>query len=282
MAHNPISTGLQRYKAVTINPVGHSALMGTAAFGLGALGWNRATETARSLLRTPIHYMTGMSYDDFDKEVDDIKNDKKMRYIIPGSVGAGIMGLSLLFAHRPNEEWGGLLHWNAKPNGKMNSHDMGGGYGYVMPGSQNLTKTASAMNKLASDIFNYSGYVPPFDFSQQVNVPYAKQEFFTNDPFLKNDPYAMNFGKAILTSAQMQNGASNVPMGTIYDTAVDKFKTKFSLGGVMGVAAKTMFANTAARLFTTALGAVTGLSKENQDRIVEAGTWAGAIKSIIS
>ena len=93
MAHNPISTGLQRYKAVTINPVGHSALMGTAAFGLGALGWNRATETARSLLRTPIHYMTGMSYDDFDKEVDEIKNDKKMRYIIPGSVGAGIMAL---------------------------------------------------------------------------------------------------------------------------------------------------------------------------------------------
>lgn len=281
MAHNPISTGLQKYKDVTISPLGHSALMGGLAFGGGALGWNMATETARSLLRTPVHLLTGMSYKDFDKEVDDIKNDKKMRYIIPGSVGAGIMGLSLLFSYRPNEQYGGLLSWNAKPNGSDMSKGMEGGWEYTMPGSQNLAKTG-AMQKLASDIFNYGGYVPPFDFSQQINVPATKQQLFSNDPFLQNDPYTMNFGKAILSSAQIQNGAANVPMGMVYDTAVDKFKNKFSLGGVLGVTAKTMLANTAARLFTTALGAVTGLPQESQRKLVEAGTWAGAISSIIS
>lgn len=276
MKDNPISPAIQAYKTVTINPTVHSAMLGTAAFGAGTLGWDRLVETARSLLRRPVSLMTGMKMHEFDQEMDDIKNDEKLRWILPGMLGAGVLGTSLATHYRPNEEYGGLLSWNAKAK----PLDQTVYRGYIMPGSQNIKK--ASLDKLANDMFEYGGYVPQLDFSQIVDVPYTKQQFFSNDPFLQNQPYVQNFGKSILVDAQLRNGAANVPMGTIYDSAVDKFKLKFSSGGIMSTVLNTMFANSAARLFTTALGAVTGLSKEKQDKLVEAGTWAGAISSVIN
>lgn len=276
MNNNPISTATQAYKTVTMSPLGSSLLLGGVAFGAGTLGWNRLTETARALLRRPAMYMTGMTSQEFDEEVDDIKKDKKLRWLIPGALSAGVLGLSLLASHRKNEEYGGLLQWNApKRDVDPNTYR-----GYTMPGSQNV-KTAS-LQKLASDMFEYSGYVPQVDFSQIVDVPYTKQQFFSNDPFLQNQPYVQAFGKSILTDAQNRYGAANVPLGNIYDSAVNKFKDKFSFSGITNMVAKTTMANLASDLFATAVGAVTGLSKENQDKIKEIGTWAGAISSIIS
>jgi len=276
MNDNPISPALQTYKDVTINPAVNSAALGTMAFGAGTVAWDRLIETAKSLLRRPVSMMSDMTPEEFDWEMDDIKKDKKLRWLIPGALGLATAGGSLAASYRPNEEHGGLLDWN----GKAKPLNQNVWRGYIMPGSQNVKK--ASLDKLANDMFEYGGYVPELDFSQIVNVPYTKQQFFTNDPFLQNQPYVQNFGKSIVMDAMMRNGAVNVPMGMIYDSAVDKFKLKFSSGGIMSTVANTMLSNAAARLFTTALGAVTGLSKENQDRLVEAGTWAGAISSVIS
>lgn len=277
MNDNPISTFTQGYKKVTVNPIGSSALWGGVGFGTGYLGWDRGVEAARALLRRPVTWLSKMTPEEFDEEVDDIKADPKLRWIIPGALGAGIMGLGLMLSYRPNESYGGLLSWEGKPK-PLNQDTY---RNYTMPGSQNLQKSA-ALQKLSNSVFEYSGYVPDLDFSRTINAPVTKRQLFSNDPWLQNEPYVQNMGISILSDAQRRTGAVNVPMGSVYDSAVDKFKSKFSLGGIASVGAQTILANTASTLFVKALGAVTGLDEDKQKKLVELGTWAGAARAILS
>lgn len=261
MTDNPISRAAEVYRKVTINPTVNAGMQSALAFGLGALGWNRLMETTRSMFRRPVSMLTKMSPHEFDQEMEDIKNDKALRYVIPGMLGAGVVGLSLLTSYRPNEAHGGLLAWNAAPKG--------------------LTKT-SALKKLADDMFEYGGFVPQVDFSQILDAPATKQQLFSNDPWMQKDPFTQNTGIAILSDAQRRAGSSNVSMGNIYDSAADKFKTKFSLMGVTGIAAKTIFANAAANLLVNAVGAMTGIPQDTREDLISAGTWYQAAKSILT
>ena len=271
MSENPIAPVINAYKTVTINPTVNAGLQGAAAFGVGTIGWDRWMETLRSLLRRPVSYMFKMSPQEFDEEMTDIKNDKQLKYIIPGPLGAGIMGLSMLTSYRPNEAHGGLLRWNGKAK-PLNTETY---RGYIMPGSQNLTKSANSM-------FEYGGFVPQIDFSTVLDAPNTKQQLFSNDPWMQNDPFTQNTGIAIFSDAQNRAGSSNISMGNLYDSAVDKFKTKFSLQGVAGIAAKTMFANAAASLLVNAVGAMVDIPKDTREDLISAGTWYQAAKSILT
>ena len=281
MTDNPISRAAEVYRAATINPTVNAGMQGALAFGVGTIGWNRLMETSRSLLRRPVSWMTDMTPQEFDQEMEDIKNDKRMRYIIPGALAAGIMGLSLLTSYRPNESYGGLLSWN----GKAKPLDTDTYRGYQMPGTPRthtpMAKT-SALKKLADDMFEYGGYVPKVDFSQVIDAPNTRQQLFSNDPWMQNDPFTRNTGIAIFSDAQKRSGSSNVSMGTLYDTAADKFKTKFGLMGVAGIGAKTMFANAAASLLVNAVGTMIGIPQGTREDLISAGTWYQAAKSILT
>ena len=274
---NPIAPVIQTYKDVTFNPSVSAGLQGTAAFGVGVVGWDRIIETLRSMLRRPVSFAMKMSPKEFDKEMEDIKNDKKLKWILPGALGLVTAGGSLAASYRPNEEYGGLLSWNAKA--KPLDTDM---YrGYVMPGSQNLSKNA-AMHKLANAAFEYGGYVPKIDFSQVLDAPNLKQNLFSNDPWMQNDPYTRNTGIAILSDAQNRSGSSNVTLGTIHDSASDKFKSKFSLMGIADIGLKTVCANLAADLLVSAIGTMTGVPKGVQEDLISTATWYQAAKSILT
>lgn len=273
MSDNPISDAVQAYQRVVPSPLLQSLLLGGSIFGLGRLGWNRGVETARSLFRLPATKMTGMTNREYDDEVDNIKSDSGLQVAIPGMLGLGALASSLALTHRSGEEGLGQLAWNSRPNGYVPNRD------FQMPTGMGK---GAAMQKFASSLFEYGGYVPSVDVSQIINVPYTKEQFFSNDPFLQNKPYVKSMGISILADAQNREGSSNVSLGSIQDSASDKFKSKFSFDGIGNIAMRSMLANTAASMFTTALGAVTGLSKDNQRRIIDAGTWAGAISSIIT
>ena len=111
---NAIGSAVQAYQDVTLNPTVSAGLQGTAAFGVGTVGWDRIIETLRSLLRRPASFALRMSPQEFDQEMEDIKHDKKLKWILPGALGLGTAGLSLATSYRPNEEYGGLFSWNAK------------------------------------------------------------------------------------------------------------------------------------------------------------------------
>ena len=279
MNDNPVSRAAEVYRTATINPTVNAGMQGTVAAGVGVVAWDRLIETLRSLLRRPVSLMNGMSPQEFDAEMEDIKKDKKLRWIIPGVLGAGVAGTSLLASYRPNEEHGGLLQWNGKPK----PLDTTTYRGYEMPGDPALNiKKAASLQKFANAMFEYGGYVPQVDFSQVFDAPTMKRELFTNDPWMKKDPLTQYTGIAILADAQNRAASSNITMGDLYDSAADKMKTKFGLMGVTGIAAKTMFANTAANLLVNAVGAMTGIPQDTREDLISAGTWYQAAKSILT
>lgn len=129
-------------------------------------------------------------------------------------------------------------------------------------------------------MFEYGGYVPEMDFSSVINARDAKS-LFTNDPYLQNNDYARNMGTAIVSNAALNAGSNNVTLGGVFDSAVNKISNKLSFEGVTSVAVKTLVSNGIARLLTGAIGTMTNLSPDVRNTIVEAGTWAGAVSSIL-
>lgn len=228
--------------------------LGLAGAGLGVGLWENIVETGGSLGRYPIRKMTGLSNAEYDQAMEELATDDRYRWLIPSALGFMLGGGYLALRNNPNQEQGGRHTW--------------------------IPKAASASYN-GDELWTYGGFVPEIDFSKVVNAKDAKS-MFTNDPNIVSNPYVLNTGLAIINSASNKAGYVNPTLGDIYDAARDKEKSKLSWAGVTEVAANTMLANATAHLFTGALGSVLPLSADTKRNIIDAGTWATAITSILT
>lgn len=248
LSREGVSAALDPIRKITGSPIGMAAGLGLVGAGLGYGLWRNAVETGGSLGRYPIRKLTGMSDDEYDEAMEQLAADKRYKWLIPGALAVLLSG-GYLAQRYPRS----LTSWS---------------------------KTAS-QDKQADELFTYGGYVPTIDFSQVVNAGQAK-DMFSNDPHLKDDPYVRNMGLAIINNASQKAGFVNPTLGDIYDSTASKIKSKLSWQGVTGIAANTMLANATAHLFTTALGAVLPLTADTKRKLIDAGTWAAAITSILT
>ena len=251
---NTISKWLDPVRKRVASPTILATGLGLAGAGLGVGLWENIIETGGSLGRYPIRKMTGMSNAEYDQAMEDLATDDRYRWLVPSALGLMLGGGYLALRNNPNQEQGGRHTW--------------------------VPKTAS-LNKEADELWTYGGYVPEIDFSQVINARDAKS-MFTNDPAIVSNPYVKNTGVAIINSAAQRAGYVNPTLGDIYDATREKEKSKLSWAGVTEVAANTMLANATAHLFTGALGAVMPLSADAKRNIIDAGTWATAITSILN
>lgn len=278
-ADNFISQAFEGYKKVIPNPLTSAMLVGAGAYGLSRLGWNPIVETIRSLARVPGKALGGMSDDEWDEAMDELKNNSSYRRWIPAAIGALTFGGHVLGSYTPYERHGGLLKWNATPSGYQDPK-----LKYGLPNTDSMYTPEQrgetpAQSKRATE-FSYSGYVPDFDFSQPVNARHA-QLLFTNDPYLQNEPYVKNMGTAIVAAAAQTAGTNNPTLGGIFDSAVNKIDKKLSFEGLTSIGVKSVISNSAARLFTGVLGTMMDLTPETRRNLVDAGTWAGTITAIL-
>lgn len=126
-----------------------------------------------------------------------------------------------------------------------------------------------------------TGFNPPH-MSQMINVPQA-MDLFRHDPMLlQHNPYAANFGTSVIAAAAPHPGTRAVPLGNVFDSAVNKVDSRLGFAGVAQGALRTGAAYATASLLTNAIGGMMGLPKQTRDNIISAGTWAGAISSILS
>ena len=248
-----ISKLLDPVRKYVPNPLWLAGGIGLAGGALGIGMWDNIVHTGGSLGRYPIRKITGMSNDEYDQAMEDLANDNKYKWLIPGAIAALLSGGYLAARYNPNQEGKGLTSWTPK---------------------------VASLQKQADELFTYGGYVPDIDFSQVINAGQAK-DMFSNDPNLRNDPYVRNMGISIINDAAKRAGYVNPTLGNIYDSTSSKIKSKLSWQGVTGIAANTMLANATAHLFTSALGAVVPLSKETKRNLIDAGTWAAAVTSIL-
>ena len=286
---NPISRALQAYQKAVPSPLLHAALLGAGAYGLTRLGWRPIVETTRSLARIPGRALGGMSDGEWDEAMDELSADPSLSRWIPAAIGALAAGGTLAAHYRPNKQYGGLLSWNANTKYYKNPADR-----FLAPDTSNqftqptkmenvwldsLRKTSS-LSKEADSPYLYGNYVPTTDFAKALNASSAV-DLFVNDPYLQNQDYVRNLGTAIVTNAAMREGTSRPTLGGVFDSAVDKIDKKLSFEGLASVGVKSLIANSAARLFTGALGAMTDLDPKARQNIIDAGTWAGAITAIL-
>lgn len=257
------------------NPVLTALLAGAGATGLSYAAMNPILETVRSLKRpfTDNPYGNPLEGKEWDETIDEMKKNKKGKLKTSLLVGGGTALLAAGILANPNLENFGLLDWNAGP--RINPKNV-----------MNIPKPLQYFKKEASLANNYgssvgSSFMDQPNWGQQVNLR-AANNLFANDPFLAQNDYARHMGMAIVNNAGIMNHTSRPTLGNVFDSAVDKIGNKLSLGGILDIGLKTTVANGAARLFTGALGTMVGLPPSAQKKLVDAGTWAGAIGAIFN
>lgn len=263
---NPVTSAVNWLKDKTGNPLVAASLLGLTTWGLGRLAWGPVIETIRSLGR-PFH-RDPRSAAEWEQDMDYVKETSKAKTWLPilGALAAA-GGASYLF-YKPNQEWGGMLDWNAPNKPLINNSKYEWDNRNFQP---KLVKAASYSDMYMQDI----------DWNQPVNLGVARS-LFTPSAFNNGFDGARLTGASIVNNAAIQQGTMHPTLGAVYDSAIDKIDKNLSFGGLMRAGVKATVANGAARLFTGALGAVCDLSPKTRQSLLDAGTWAGAITSILS
>ena len=260
---NPISTGVNWWKEHGPSPWLTALLAGSLLYGKYRLLWGPSMDTLKSLGR-PLGKRVMGSSEEWDSEIDRLKNDSSARYKVPAALGllstAGMLGM----LYRPGVEGGGLLKWDA-PSKPLYE-------------TRWLSKDFDELKKTASYITD--SYMQDLDWAKPIDARTA-QSLFTNDPHVQENPYARNMGLAIVNNAVNTSGTLHPTLGNVFDSALTKIENKLSWGGAMDVALKSAVSNVTARLFTGALGAVCDMNDKTRQALVDAGTWAGAISAIL-
>lgn len=137
--------------------------------------------------------------------------------------------------------------------------------------SQNIYKTAS--------LWGDQGYQPSFDF----NTPVIKRDaisMFSDNPQVQQNNYARNLGTSILASAPSYGGQTT--LGSIYDSAVNKFDKKLNYEGLGGSVVKGAIKGGLAGLFTDTIGAVMGLPDPLRRSVANSVGFGTTICSILA
>lgn len=259
---NSISATLEWYRKNGPNPALTALLLAGGTYGLGRALWGPLAETARSLQR-PFGNKQLKTSGDWDRAMDKAKASSKLKTILPAIAAAGV-GASALWAFgAPNKKYYGLTDWMA-PHVPYHSEE-------------SLPLIGSGVDKQAS----LDSYVQDLDWHKPLSLTTANS-LFSNEQAFAGNQIARLTGKAIVNDAALSNNTMNPTVGNVFDSALNKIDNKLTLSGVAQAGIRTVVANGAARLFTSALDSVCDLSPGARQSLVDAGTWAGAITSILT
>lgn len=279
----PVASMFDWYRSHVKSPLATSLILGLGTAGVTRLAWGPVVETIRSLGRPFRKKLKPMLADgkgrfDYDKTIDEIKENSEYRWKIPMAFGLIAAGLPLYANYDKRKQGNGLLSYDAPfvPAAPSSRPERGSYY--------NENQIMASMPKTASwDMFSDSSAIYTQDLDWQKPIPVSSAtSMFSSDPHFQNDPYTRQMGLSIINNAAIQQQTNSPTLGGIFDSAADKIEKKLTLGGIASVGVKTVVANGAARLFAGALDAVCDLSPSAKRTIIDAGTWAGAITSILN
>lgn len=255
---NPIAKLYKAYKTVTINPAINSALL-----GLGT--WWLAKKSIPMIQQAAINASlaaTGKSEDpraraQMQRNAQLQRQTPYWSSTIPKAIGIATALLTLAGNTDFNKQWNGWFSWNPK----------------------NRMQVKASLDKKAS-FWQSIGYQPSFQFDQVINSNEVKQ-IFDQNPILNSDRYAKNFGKSIINAAPTFN-YGNTTLGSIYDSAVNKFQNKMTLHGVAKQGLKGLVSGALAGMFTDTLGTVMGLPSASRNTITKSVALGSALYSILT
>lgn len=246
------------------NPLVTAMIGGGLAYGGTRLAANPILETGKSLAYPVVSRIEG-GEQKLAEKVERFK-DNGGAHKLGLLAGAGTtLALAALMYNPRQTGLGGLTGWN-------NPYDLVGRHKVIKTAALNINYN-NLMNERDSIVSNINWHQP-------VNAGRATA-LINNDPYLQQTPYICNLGSSIINNAAINQQTRTPTLGGIFDSAVDKISKKLTFGNVMKAGLRTVTANAAARLFTGAVGTMCNLSPATQKSLISAGTWAGAIKSIL-
>lgn len=262
---NIIDSIVQGYAKHGPNPLFTALLLGLGSYGVGRLGWKSTVETLRSLGRPLGRKLlsTGSDArslaeadDNWNTAMDNLKQDSHLARWVPVGIGALTTGLALEVFRNPKQPHQGLLKWYPK------------------------TASFNDAPYIRTQEMGMDPYVTELDWNRRIPAADVVG-LFKNDPHLDDQMYARNMGISIVSDASINNHTRNPSLGNIFDSAVNKIENKLTFGGLTNVALKTAVANGVSRLFANSVGAMMDLSPKARQNLVDAGTWAGAVTSML-
>lgn len=150
-------------------------------------------------------------------------------------------------------------------------------------GTEEQKKNASFVEKQTlykiASMWGDQGYQPSFDF----NAPVIKRDairMFSQNPEVQKNDYARNLGTSILVAAPAYGGQTT--LGSIYDSAVNKFDKKLNFQGLGGSIVKGAIKGGLAGLFTDTIGAVFGLPDPLRRSVANSVGFGTTICSILA
>ena len=251
----------------TKSPLGLSAAIGAGA-GLGSyLLWNSLADTAGTLFAPVGKLLTGKSDREWDADLQRAVRSKGARIKYSALLGLAGMGLPLALMYSKAQKGGGLTRWDPGmvPSGAT-APMADRPFGRPELRTPGRAPSAGPLVKKAAGI----------DYDRAVSVPGTARLF--SAPGISN--YQRNFGTSVINAAP-RIGSGTTTLGGIMESAANKFNSKLSVGGVASVGTRAVVANAMAKVFTTAVGGITGMSPQARRGLVRAGTWAGAVNAII-
>ena len=91
------------------------------------------------------------------------------------------------------------------------------------------------------------------------------QQMFASNPYIGNDDYARNLGTSIINAAPSYGHTTT--LGSVYDSAVNKFDTKLNFQGVGDKALRGVVSGSLAGMFTDVVGTVMGVPDPLRTRL---------------
>ena len=268
----PLAVAADWIKNHTGSPWLFSLLLGGGVYGLGRLAWGPMIETFRSIGR-PVGRRMMESNEAWNDAMDRLKEDATKKRIAPAIAGILTSAASLYALYNKGLAGNGLTHWNAERMPVSNRYNKGT--------FSTADWTAGLGKAAAFEINPNQSYVGDIQWDSTVPLGMARS-LFNGDPRLMERPGARLTGLSIVNDAALREKTRTPTLGGIFDSAVDKIGKKLTFGGVVDVGVKTAVANGASRLLTGAIGAMCGLSPSAREKLIDAGTWAGAVTAILN
>lgn len=279
---NPFSHALEWYRQNGLPPWATIASLGLGAYGLTRLAWKPFVRTYRSLKRPFL--IRGYPGGDaaYDEDTEYLTKDRKTSRLFAGVVGLGGAAVGAGLFMDTNKPWWGLRSWTDTPAAIPASGEYGGSSmpntPLIKPAEVKPVQQPQQLNKTAA----LDSYLQELDWQKPLNLATADSLFTPGNGFDADSDLARLTGRAIVNSAAQGPTPGTTTLGGVFDAAMNKIENKLSLSGIASTALKTTVANGAARLFAGALDTVCDLKPSTRNAIIDAGTWAGAISSILN
>ena len=255
MADNIISGTYNLYKKIIPNP-----LVNAAVLGIGS--WFVTKKLGKPLHRLMLQAASAATGKAGDPQVAQ-QNQRIVQQAsayrdrtLPIIIGSLIAGGSLIGNGSLNKKYYGLTSWNPEPD----------------QASKFLIKTQSFNQPMI--------YQPSVNMSTQVDVKSVSDIFRTN-PILRSDSYARNLGLSIVNAAP-NSSFDKVALGSIYDSAVNKFQHKIGFSDVVGQGLKSFAAASLAGMFTDTIGTVMGMPAKVRGPLTKSTALGTALYTILT